>query len=144
MADLVAVVQSRAENGDAGPADPRMASYLKGSHHPRHALEPRTILVAEADGVIAGYIGGHQTERFGCDGELQYLWVAPGSRRKRVASRLLMKVTSWFLEGGLRRVCVDVEPGNAAARSFYAHHGAKDLRPSWMVWDDIEIVLRKE
>jgi hypothetical protein len=34
-------------------------------------------------------------------------------------------------------VCVDVEPSNTAARRFYAAHGAVDLKPSWMVWEDI-------
>lgn len=56
-----------------GPADLRMAQYLEGRHHPQEALAPRIIFVCLEDDSVIGYIGGHLTRRFDCDGGLQYL-----------------------------------------------------------------------
>ncbi len=47
----------------------RMALYLAGQHHPQHALAPRVIYVAEQGDSLIGFIAGHRTRRFGCDGE---------------------------------------------------------------------------
>lgn len=136
-ADVPDIVRCRAGDQDFGGADPRMGLYLEGSHHPQQALEPRVIFVGlEADRVV-GYIGGHLTRRFDCDGELQYLYVAPQHRRQGVAGGLLARLAGWFAERGASRVCVDVEPDNAGARAFYARHGAVDLSEYWMVWPDV-------
>jgi len=101
---------------------------------------------------IVGLIAGHLTRRFGCDGELEWISVRPEYRGLGVASQLLCRLAEWFLaqdlgsmlgptlpERGLgaRRICVDVEPTNRIARRFYARHGAVDLKPHWMVWEDI-------
>jgi len=40
-----------------------------------------------------------------------------------------------FVEQKATHVCVD--PGNAAARSFYVRHGAIALNAHWMMWLDI-------
>jgi hypothetical protein len=45
---------------------------------------------------------------------------------------------------GSRRVCVDVEPANDVALRFYARHGAVDLKPHWMVWEDIGQLCDRE
>ena len=120
--------------GEAG-GDPRMLQYLTGEHHPQHALEPRAMWVAEAGDTPVGYVAGHLTRRFGCDGELQWIYVVAEHRRTRVASRLLRLLAAWFLAHGARRVCVDV--GDDASRPFYRYHGAVELNRHWMVWDDI-------
>lgn|SRR5579862_7661645 len=101
---------------------------------------------------IVGLIAGHLTRRFGCDGELEWISVRPEFRELGIASQLLRRLAEWFLaqdvgsmlgtalpERGLgaRRICVDVEPTNRIARRFYARHGAIDLKPHWMVWEDI-------
>ncbi len=120
-----------------------MARYLRREHHPQKALMSRVIYLAETAEGPVGYIGGHLTERYGCDGELQYLYVAPSHRRTGVASQLLRALVPWFRERGASRVCVDVEPENHGARSFYAYHGAVPLNPHWMVWDDIGLIARR-
>lgn len=61
-----------------------------------------------------GYVAGHLTRRFGCDGELQWIYVVREHRRAHVASRLLHLLAHWFLEHDARYVCVD--GGDDAAR----------------------------
>jgi ribosomal protein S18 acetylase RimI-like enzyme len=93
-------------------------------------------VAADAQAIV-GYIGGHLTERYGCDGELQYLYVTPGHRRSGIASRMLQSLWHWFGEREASRICVDVEPDNAVARRFYVSHGATYLNSHWLVWPDI-------
>lgn len=90
---------------------------------------------------VAGYIAGHLTRRYGCDGEVQYLYVAPAYRHAGVASMLLRQLAAWFEAQGAARICVDVNAYSPGARPFYASHGAQPLRPCWMVWPDIKTVL---
>jgi GNAT superfamily N-acetyltransferase len=125
--------------GEEDPPDPRMQAYLAGEHHPRHALAPRAMWIALEGGVPVGYIAGHLTRRFECDGELQYLYVLPTHRRRGVAAGLLVLLAGWFVEQGARRVCVDV--GSDEGRRFYQSLGAVDLAPHWMVWEDVRQIL---
>lgn len=141
LADVPHMVRCRVGDPTYGPADPRMALYLEGRHQPQQALEPRVIFIGLVEGSVIGYIGGHLTQRYDCEGELQYLYVAPEHRREGVASELLALLASWFAEEEASRICVDVEPDNAPARAFYARHGAVDLSEYWMVWSDIAEVL---
>ena len=124
--------------GEAG-GDRRMPQYLAGEHHPQQALPPRVLWMAVSGESPVGYAGGHLTRRFGCDGELQWIYVVPAYRRAHVASELLHLLAKWFVENGAHRICVDV--GSEHARPFYGHHGAVDLNSHWMVWPDIGRVL---
>jgi GNAT superfamily N-acetyltransferase len=114
----------------------RIGRYLKGEYFPQQALETRAVFVADDDGEVVGLAAGHQTRRFGCDGELEWIDVAEERRRRGVAAQLLASAGSWFVEQNLRRICVNVDPQNAAARGFYAKHGAVALNEHWMVWED--------
>jgi ribosomal protein S18 acetylase RimI-like enzyme len=118
----------------------RILQYLTYQLHPREALRPRVALVGVEQERVVGLIAGHLTTRFGCDGELEWISVRQDYRRRGVASQLLYHLADWFTAKHARRVCVDVEPSNHAARRFYVRHGAKDLRPHWMVWEDIRSV----
>ena len=93
--------------GEAG-GDHRMLQYLAGEHHPQHALAPRVLWMATDGDAPIGYTAGHLTRRFGCDGELQWIYLVAGHRRGGVASALLRLLAGWFVEQGARRVCVDV------------------------------------
>jgi len=140
-ADVEQMAASRSADPDAGPADARMAAYLDGQHHPQQALAPRVAYLATVGEAVVGYIAGHLTRRYGCDGEVQFLYVAPTYRRAGVASLLLRQLAEWFEVQGAARICVDVNEDSPGARPFYASHGAQPLRPHWMVWPDIETVL---
>ena len=130
----------RLPDSEAGPADPRMARYLRHEQHPQQALTPRVMYVATNVDAIVGYIGGHLTRRYECDGELQYLYVTPEHRRSGVSSGMLRSLWRWFQEHDATRICVDVEPDNVRARGFYTRHGATDLNKHWLVWTDIRNV----
>jgi GNAT superfamily N-acetyltransferase len=122
--------------GEAGGDPPdRMLTYLAGESHPRQALPPRAMWIAELDGALIGYAAGHLTRRYDCDGELQWIYVVREHRRAHVATELLRLVASWFIEQNALRICVDV--GDEAARPFYRRLGAVDLNKHWMVWKDI-------
>lgn len=141
LADVPAMTRIRAAGGWTGGApEERMIAYMQGGFDPQHALKPRVVLVAEEANALVGYIAGHLTRRYGCDGELEWLYVLPEHRRSGVASLMLHELAGWFAERHASRVCVDVEPSNAVARSFYAWHGARELNPHWLVWDDITTV----
>lgn len=117
-----------------------MLRYLAGEHHPQQALLPRVMwMAAEAKSPI-GYVAGHLTRRFGCNGELQWIYVVADHRRGRVALELLRLLAVWFVEHEALRVCVDV--GDEHARQFYKRHGAEDLSKHWLIWKDISAVLR--
>src|SRR5204863_20299 len=79
--DVPAIVALRSDWGDDAPRrGDRMARYLAGEHHPREALRPRVMFVAHDRESITGYIAGHLTRRHGCDGELEWIFVAPAHR----------------------------------------------------------------
>jgi GNAT superfamily N-acetyltransferase len=141
-ADLsdVAIVAGLPRPGEAGGASAdRMARYLAGVHHPQEALPSRAMWIAAQGETPIGYIAGHLTRRFACDGELQWIYVVPQHRRTGVASTLLRLLADWFVEQEARRVCVDV--GDDSARPFYWRHGAVGLNRHWMVWEDIGSAL---
>jgi len=140
-ADVPAMERCRAADSQAGPADARMVAYLDGQHHPQPALAPRMAFVALAGDDVAGYIAGHATTRYGCSGEVQYLYVAPLYRRHGVAGHLLRSVAGWFHTHRIRRVCVNADIQSAGAVAFYTAQGASPLKQYWYVWEDIGAVL---
>ena len=142
LADIAAIRAAWATTaGEGGGPDERMERYLAGEHHPQHALAPRVMFVALEGGVVSGYVAGHLTRRFGCEGELQWIYVAPHRRRAGIATLLVRRLAAWFAERNAASVCVDVLPENTGARRLYARLGAREMNPHWMVWDDISIAL---
>jgi len=130
VADLPGMALSRLADAGTGPTDPRIAAYLLGK-------TPRVAYVALRGPEVVGYIGGHLTRRYGCDGELRYLFVAPAHRRRGVAGVLLQLLATWFRDHAARRICIHVEPANVAARRFCRRHGAGELNRYWLVWQDV-------
>jgi ribosomal protein S18 acetylase RimI-like enzyme len=98
--------------------------------------QDRTILIAEDGSALVGFVAGHRTRRFGCDGELQWINVHHESQGRGIGPMLVREIGSWFVEQGARRICVDVEPDNAIARRLYARCGAKPFKPYWLIWED--------
>jgi len=77
---------------------------------------------------------------FACEGEVQYLYVAPGARRRGVARQLLRLLARWFDARAIRRVCVNADVESAGAAPFYLAARARPLNVHWYVWDDIRTV----
>jgi GNAT superfamily N-acetyltransferase len=116
---------------------PRITAYLSGAHSPQRGLAPRAGFVALDAGVVVGFVAGHLTRRYDCDGELEWINVLPEKRGLGVAGRLIQTMASWFVSQRAYRVCVDVVPENTVARKLYAKCGARPLNPHWMVWEDV-------
>jgi GNAT superfamily N-acetyltransferase len=136
--DVPAMAELREQNAwEGGGSAERMGLYLIGDHHPQHARAPRIAFVAEDGNQLTGFIAGHLTTRFDCDGELQWLLVAPVARGGPTATQLWEHLRDWLVAQGARRVCVNVEPGNLRARRFYARMGARDMSSHWMIWSDV-------
>jgi GNAT superfamily N-acetyltransferase len=109
----------------------RIGSYMAAELSPQQALPGRAVFVAVDDDQVV------------CDGELEWINVAPEQRGRGIAGQLLVVMAAWFAGQGALRVCglcVDVEPKNAVARALYARHGAEPLNHHWMVWEDIRKV----
>lgn len=137
--DVLAMAKIRAAEWETEEFwEVRITGYMEGRHHPQKALMPRVVYVADEEGVVVGFIAGHLTRRFECDGELEWINVIPERRRSGVASELLRRLAEWFVKEKARRICVDPDP---AARNFYTRHGAENLNGHWLVWEDINIVL---
>jgi GNAT superfamily N-acetyltransferase len=118
----------------------RIGKYLEAEQSPQHALEPRAAFVAVDAGVVVGFVAGHRTRRYECDGELQWIDTAQGHRRRGIAGALLDTVAAWFVEQNALRVCVNVVPENFAARGLYTKYGARPLNENWLVWEDIRVI----
>lgn len=119
----------------------RISRYMDCELYPQHALMPRVVYVASEDDSVVGFIAGHLTRRYACDGELEWIDVISERRRRGIASDLLRLLAAWFAGKGASRICVDVDPGNITARRFYGRHGAGNLNEHWLIWNDIKIVL---
>lgn len=109
----------------------RISEYL-----PEDDQQGRTILIAEDGDSVVGFVAGHRTRRYGCDGELQWINIARESRGRGIGAMLVREIGAWFVAQGARRICVDVEPDDAIARGLYSRCGAKPFKPYWMIWED--------
>lgn len=79
-----------------GERTDRIAKYLARELHPQKALNPRICFVDMEDDAVVGFIAGHLTRRYQCDGELEWVNVASGYRGTSVASELLRMLAQWF------------------------------------------------
>jgi len=79
-----------------------------------------------------------------CEGEVQYLYVAPGARRRGVASQLLRLLGKWFDDRGIRRVCVNADVDSPGATPFYVATRARFVNRHWYIWDDIRTLASPE
>lgn len=113
----------------------RIGRYLSGEHSPQQALPIRVAFVAMEEGRLVGFVAGHHTRRFDCDGELQWINVVQERRGSGIADQLMQKMGEWFVRQQLVRVCVNVSAENVAARKLYTRSGATALNDHWMIWD---------
>ena len=117
----------------------RITGYMQAQVHPQKALVPRVLFIACEGYAIMGFIAGHLTRRFDCEGELEWIDVVSEHRRRGIGSEMVRLLARWFIQHSAHRICVD--PGNPSARSFYLRLGAENLNQHWMFWSDISILL---
>ena len=139
-ADVPAMAKVRAtEWGTDETWRERITGYMDGKLHPQNALKPRIMFVAEHRSDVVGFIAGHLTQRFDCDGELEWINVAQDYRRLGIAEALVGLLAKWFVENNAKRICIDPD---GAARPFYMGLGATALNNHWLVWEDISTLLK--
>jgi len=126
--------------GDVDYWIPRITGYMTGASNPQKALPERVVYVATDGKLIIGLIAGHLTQRLDCEGELEWIDVDTEYRRKGIASELVRVLATWFAGQNARKICVD--PGNDAARKFYAANGTANLNDHWMYWENISILMK--
>jgi GNAT superfamily N-acetyltransferase len=138
--DVPALAEIRGDSLEKGEYwNDRILGYMNCTHHPQQALHPRVIYVACLNGAIIGFIAGHLTHRYNCDGELQWINVVGKYTRRGIASELIRVLANWFIKQDAYKICVD--PGDDAARHFYKMNGAESLNVHWMFWPDIRSVI---
>lgn len=115
----------------------RISGYLQSTKNPKDARKNRRIFAAIEQNEIVGLVAGHLTERFGCQGELQWINVLDEYQGKQIATKLLKHMAGWFLEQKALHICVNVEPDNIKGIHFYQKNGAVRMDDHWMVWKDI-------
>jgi len=123
----------------------RITGYINNINkelNPQQALAPRIIYVAVNNDTVIGFIAGHLTTRYECEGELEWINTVPEFRRHGIASQMLRILAKWFIEHQAYKVCVD--PGNDVARKFYYKNGATKLNKHWMMWENIRTALPSE
>jgi len=118
----------------------RIELYMRGEHDPQKALKPRMLYVALQNSAVVGFIAGHLTRRYECDGELQWINIMAEERKTGIASALLRLLAQWFVSQHAFKICVDVDPENIVARNFYIRHGATELNRHWLVWNDVRSI----
>src|SRR5882672_941259 len=95
--DIPSMAQIRAKEWETEEYwNRRISGYLDGKLHPQHALLPRVSYVALNGDSLVGFIAGHLTRRYDCDGELEWINVLPEVRGTGVASGLLRLLAEWF------------------------------------------------
>jgi hypothetical protein len=106
----------------------RISWYLRKEHSPRQALSARVAFVAlqRVEGCGIRRRAPHTSLRM----------------RGLIAGELLSKISAWFVEQRTFRICVDVDPKNAAARNLYAKYGASPVNRHWMVWENVIAIAR--
>jgi GNAT superfamily N-acetyltransferase len=138
--DAPALAQIRGESSESREYwNNRILGYMNYTHHPHQSLHQRIIYVACADRSIIGFIAGHLTHRYNCDGELQWINVIEDYTRRGIASKLIQILANWFVKQDAYKICVD--PGDDAARHFYRVNGAVSLNRHWMFWPDIRRII---
>jgi ribosomal protein S18 acetylase RimI-like enzyme len=141
LTDVPSMAELRAQTkGTQAFWTDRIDRYLRGEHSPQGALELRLAFVAIHQGKIVGFVAGHRTRRFDCDGEVQWIDVEQQHRGRGIASRLMAQMGAWFVSQNTRRICVNVAINNLAARKLYEKCGAQPLNDCWMVWEHSSLI----
>lgn len=117
-----------------------ISGYMAYTHNPKQAFKSRIIYIASVNEIIIGFIAGHLTHRYNCEGELEWINVIEEYRRCGIASELVKILADWFVKQKVYKICVD--PGNDVARDFYEKNGAEKLNAHWMFWKDIRDILK--
>jgi len=111
----------------------RWLRYLRDGSSAQKSRGDGFAILAEDGGDLIGFAGYHHTLRWGCDAELESLYVRLPWQRKGVGLTLLRDVMRRLRAEGSRSLCVGFSPENPYKR-FYFKHGAVAINPHWAFW----------
>lgn len=140
--DIAAMARIRAAEWETEEHwNKRIHDYLAGELDPKFALKPRvSYTCCEAKSII-GFIAGHLTTRHSYEGELEWINVLPEKRRSGSRESYFVR---WQNGSSYKTPCGSAWTSNLSnmiARRFYSRSGAENLKPHWMVRNDIAVVL---
>lgn len=111
---------------DPGAFSSTLADWQgEGDAEPRWRARLRDVslnVLADLDGVPAGMVSGHLSER-GDKAELLSMWVAPSARGRGVGDALVRAVVRWSEGRGAGELALRVAGGNEHAMALYERHG---------------------
>ncbi len=111
----------------------RWLRYLRDGSTAQKSRGDGFAILAESGTDLAGFAAYHHTTRWGCDAELQSLYVRLAWQRRGVGGALLGEVMRRLRAEGSRSLCVGFAPENPYKR-FYFKHGAVAINPHWAFW----------
>jgi ribosomal-protein-alanine N-acetyltransferase len=116
--DLPRLVEIAAHSATAAQWNPAeyQKLFLSDSALDLDQTQPRTALVVEQDGSVAGFIVGRQAED---EWEIENIAVTGSARRYGLGSRLVGEMLDLIRSRGGKTVFLEVRESNRAARSLY-------------------------
>ena len=83
--------------------------------------------VAVDDAQVIGYVvvGPNRFHEVACDGELQAIYVRPGTQRRGIGKQLLRVAVDWMVDQGFKSMAVFVFRDNPIGVGFYKSMGAE-------------------
>jgi hypothetical protein len=120
----------------------RIRWYLRKEHSPRQGSVRAGCIRRRTGGEGCGIRRRAPHASLRMRGRVQWINVVKPKHGCGVAGELLSEMSAWFVERKAFRICVDLDPKNAAARSLYAKYGARPLKQHWMVWENVIVIGR--
>jgi GNAT superfamily N-acetyltransferase len=111
----------------------RWRRYIEHGSSAQKALGDGFTILAESAGRLIGFAAYHHTRRWGCDAELESLYVLLSHQGRGVGTTLLREIVGRLRAEGSRSLCVGYSPHNPYKR-FYSKHGAVEINPHWAAW----------
>ncbi len=118
---------------DFGFWQDRWLRYLRDGSSAQKALGDGFAILAESGPDLVGFAAYHHTRRWGCDAELQSIYVRLSWQRQGVGRTLLREIMRRLRAEGSRSLCVGYAPENPYRR-FYFKNGAVAINAHWAYW----------
>jgi len=107
-----------------------------------HAMHPDGFLVADAEGIVLGYLIG--VVRWGNTGHVLAIGVDPFYQRQRVGTMLIKEIITRFQEKGVKIVRLEVRRSNIGAQRFYKKLGFLEREELPYYYEDGESAIAME
>jgi len=111
----------------------RWQGYIQQGSRAQQSRGDGFAILAESDARLVAFAAYHHTRRWGCDAELESIYVLLSHQARGVGTSLLREIFQRLRAEGSRSLCVGYSPDNPYKR-FYLKHGAIEINPHWAAW----------